>query len=634
MRLLLINPKVPDSFWNFKWAVTAILPGKRSVNPPLGLATLAALCPPDWDVEIIDENVEPIPVAPIADIVGIGGMGVQIPRQKELLAYFRSRGHYVVVGGAAASLLPETYETLADTVVAGEAEYIWPEFCRDLLAGQPKPLYRETGTVDLADSPVPRFDLLKLPLYSNVTLQSSRGCPFRCEFCDIIVMFGRRPRVKSPEQVGRELDALRRLGLRSVFFVDDNMIGNKTKAKELMRYLIDYQRRHDYRFAFGTEVSIDLAQQEELLDLFRDANFGWVFIGIESPDAANLKETGKSQNLREDILVSVRRIYSRGIDILAGFIIGFDNDTPATIEAQYRLISTAGIQTAMIGLLAALPRTPLYARMEREGRLRPVEEDSDNTRIKSNILPKTMTDDEMSELYRNIYRRLLTDAGIGQRIRNKMRHLTAPNYQGGYSLRQSAGIVARLLVRGILPGGIGRLYHFLRSLSLTRPALFPLAVSDWIVGLSMRSFAHEHLWAPLSESMADTRLLDQVQHAIGRYLRQGEMWINRKAASATPTLTIHLGDSMSKTFFRKAAPQLRRLMDQSRTRLTLAVDGMPTQYLSQFERLLSRLASHGDRIFVVLGDGLRERLSIDLSAFNLVMDPSTVPGLPPPTQAS
>jgi radical SAM superfamily enzyme YgiQ (UPF0313 family) len=620
LRLLLINPKVPDSFWSFKWAIHTILPGKRAVNPPLGLATLAALCPSDWQVEIVDENVEPVPLNPATDIVGIGGMGVQLRRQRELLAYYRGRGHYVVIGGAAASLCPETYDGLADTIVAGEAEYIWPEFCRDFAAGRPKALYRETGTVDLKDSPVPRFDLLKLPLYANATLQYSRGCPFTCEFCDIIVMFGRKPRMKSPDQIGRELDALERLGMRSVFFVDDNMIGNKKKAKDLLRFLAKYQEKHRRVFSFGTEVSLNIAQDEELLDLFRAANFNWVFIGIESPDPASLKETGKQQNLREDIMVSVRRIYSRGIDVLGGFIIGFDNDTPKTFEDQYRFITDAGIQTAMIGLLTAPPRTPLHARMQREGRLREIGDELDNTRLRTNIVPKNMSDDEMSGLYAGIYRRLLTDAGIRLRIRNKARHLGALGYRGGYTLGQSLGIVARLLLRGILPGGFGRLYHFLRSLSLRRPSLIPLEIADWITGLSMRAFARDHLWAAPSGSASDVRLLDSVQAAIARTLRQGEVWVTRKAA--TTNLTIQLGDALSRRFFKAAAPELRRLMEQSRTRLTLAVDGMPAQYMKQLERLLSRLAGHGDRIFVVLSESLRQRVTIDLSAFNLVLVPA------------
>jgi radical SAM superfamily enzyme YgiQ (UPF0313 family) len=624
MRLLLINPKVPESFWSFKWAVQAILPGKRAVNPPLGLATLAALCPADWQVEIVDENVDLVPLHPEADIIGIGGMGVQVPRQRELLAYYRALGHFVVVGGAASSLLPETYDGLADTIVAGEAEYIWPAFCADFEAGTPQPLYRETGTVDLADSPVPRFDLLKLGLYSNATIQYSRGCPFRCEFCDIIVMFGRTPRMKSPEQVGRELDELRRLGMRSVFFVDDNMIGNKKRAKELLRFLIQYQDQHDHAFSFGTEVSIDMAHDDELLDLFQAARFGWVFIGLESPDAASLKETGKSQNLREDLMVSVRRIYSRGIDVLGGFIIGFDNDTVRTFEMQYRFITDAGIQSAMIGLLAAMPRTPLYDRMQREGRLREVEDEADNTRLRTNIVPKNMTDQEMSQHYRDIYRRLLTDRGISERIRNKTRFLAPPSYRGGYSVGQSIGIVTRLLVRGILPGGVGRTFHFLRSLSFMRPTLFPLAISDWIIGLSMRAFARDHLWLDPVGSPADLHLLDQVQTAIGRYVHQGEMWVSRKASSAVPTLTITLGDALSQRFFTGAVPHLRRLLEHSRTRLALRVDDLPARHLRPFEDLLSRLSTYGDRIFVELGGSLRPRLTIDLSAFNLVL----VPALP------
>ena len=237
-----------------------------------------------------------------------------------------------------------------------------------------------------------------------------------------------------------------------------------------------------------------------------------------------------------------------------------------------------------------------------------------------------MSDEEMSGLYSDIYRRLLTDAGIRLRIRNKMRHLAAPRYHGGYTARQSMGIVTRLLFRGIFPGGFGRVYNFLRSLSLRRPSAIPLAISDWIVGLSMRAFARDHLWAAPSGSAVDIRLLDSVQAAVARYLRQGEMWVTRKAATAAPHLTIQLSDVLSRRFFKVAAPNLSRLMEQSSACLTLAVDGMPAQYLKQLEQLLSRLARHGDRVFVVLGESLRERVTIDLSAFNLVLAPSVASG--------
>lgn len=497
MRLLLINPKFSESFWSSEWAIRQILPRKSAVSPPLGLATLAALCPADWQVEIVDENVEPVPSETDADIVGVCGMGVQFPRQKELLKYYRDRGHYVIAGGSYTSLCPEHYETLADSIIAGEVEYVFPKFCRDFEAGEAKPLYHETDTVPLTDSPCPRFDLLKLDQYHLATLQFSRGCPFRCEFCDIIVMFGRKPRVKSFEQVGRELDELRRQGVRNVFFVDDNLIGNLPVAKGLLKYLREYQERHRYTFNFGTEASLNMAQHPDLLRLFRDAHFGWVFIGIESTDPASLKETLKTQNLNEDILTSVRRIYSHGIEVLAGFIIGFDHDSEDTFEQQYQFITDAGIQAAMIGLLTALPKTPLHERLRKEGRLSTLDDVHDNTRPTTNVIPKLMNLDVMVDGYIALYRRLLCDKEIATRIKNKLRHLGAPVYGIGYSPRDAFSIVRRLIWKGILPGGPSRVWHFLRSVPYLRPAALSTLISDWITALSMRDFAERRLISEL-----------------------------------------------------------------------------------------------------------------------------------------
>jgi len=620
MRLLLINPKFPESFWSFKWAINEILPGKRAVNPPLGLATLAALCPNDWQVQIVDENIESVPLAPDADIVGVCGMGVQFARQRELLAYYRSHGCYVVAGGSYASLCREDYTLLADTVVAGEAEYIWKEFCQDFERHAPKPLYQETGTVALTDSPVPRFDLLKLERYASATLQYSRGCPFRCEFCDIIVMFGRKPRVKSLAQVGRELDELRRLGMRSVFFVDDNLIGDRPHAKEMLRFLKEYQDAHHYDFCFGTEASLNLAQDEELLRLLRDAHFGWVFIGIESPDPANLREALKTQNLKEDALTSVRRIYSYGIDVMGGFIIGFDNDTLETFDHQYRFITAAGIQSAMIGLLTAMPHTPLYERLRREGRLRPLEEAGDNTRAMTNIVPKTMRDDAMAEAYRALYRRLLTSAEIGRRIRNKMRFLRAPQYRSGYSGWQQIGIVVRLLCKGILPGGIGQTVQFLRSLVVVSPSGIPAVICDWIVGLSMRDFAQHRLTAEAAVSAALDRRAASLRAAIGSYLAQGKVTVTLRETSV-PNLAIALNGSLDRRFFADAALHLRRLLKHTPASITLRIGSVQATQSEEIRHLLKRLTRYGDRIFVVADDNLRRLLAVNSSVFNLVLAP-------------
>ena len=619
-RLLLINPKFAESFWSFKWAVDEILPGKRAINPPLGLATLAALCPPHWQVEIVDENIEPVPLAPQADIIGVCGMQAQFTRQRQLLEFYRSRGYFVVAGGSYASLCPETFSGLADSVVAGEAEYIWPEFCRDFEHGRPRALYRETGTVALADSPTPRFDLLQLERYTTATVQFSRGCPFRCEFCDIIVMFGRKPRMKSNEQIGRELDLLRARGVGNVFFVDDNLIGNKAAAKDLLRFLRDYQQRHGYRFNFGTEASINMAQDKELLELFREANFIWVFIGIESADEATLRATRKTQNLHEDPLTALRRIYAHGIDVLAGFIIGFDNDTLATFDRQYRFIVASGIQVAMVGLLTALPRTPLYERVKQEGRLIEGAEHGDNTKPRTNIVPRHMAYDEMVAAYMTLYRRLTGNRAIAQRIRNKLRYLGEPIYHGEYPWRERVGIVAKLL-KGVLKGGPARLYHFMRSMPWFTPARLPLATVDWIAGLAMRDYVERYFVTTRADATATLgRLFGQLQRAIRTYLRQGAVTIKLDVIKDTvPRLNICLKGQLDRAFFVRTARRLGRLLARTPTRLVLDVERLHLQQLKHLQLLLKRLAPHADRVFIATNDALRERIARDLTRFNLLL---------------
>jgi radical SAM superfamily enzyme YgiQ (UPF0313 family) len=615
MRLLLINPKFPDSFWSFKWAVSEVLPNKRTTNPPLGLATLAALCPSDWEVEIIDENVEPVPLEPNADLIGICGMGVQFPRQSELLTYYRSRGHKVVAGGSYASLCPENYEGVADFVIAGEAEHIWKQFCTDYQMGIPQTLYKETGTVELVDSPTPRFDLLKLDRYSSVTLQFSRGCPYRCEFCDIIVMFGRKPRVKPLEQVGQELDALRKQGVVRVFFVDDNLIGNRPACKKLLQFLKEYQDKHNYRFSFGTEASLNMAADTELLKLFRDAGFGWVFIGIESPDPASLKETLKTQNMNQDILGSIAKIYSFGIEVLAGFIIGFDNDTIETFEAQYTFITASGIQAAMVGLLHALPKTPLYERLEKAGRLRPFEHDQDNSKLGTNVLPLQMDYDAMVDGYRTLYQRLTTDENIALRMRNKIRQMGLPVFTGGFTQREGLAILARLFFKGIVPGGISRIALFLGTFPLRRPELLALWVSDWITGLSMQGYVKQHFAAANADQGVIERRVAAVRRALAGYLEAGKVTLSFRQ----PDLALSMKALVDGRFFQRAAPGLERLLKHTRARLTLRIDAMPAQQQEHLSLMLSRLARYGDRVSIIVDEKVRSLIRIDSSVFNLVL---------------
>jgi radical SAM superfamily enzyme YgiQ (UPF0313 family) len=619
MRLLLINPRFPESFWSFKWAVDAVLPGKRAVNPPLGLATLAALCPPDWDVSIVDENITSLPLAPEVDIVGICGMGVQFQRQRKLLAYYRRRGHHVVAGGSFASLCPERYAGLADTVVAGEAEFIWPRFCRDVERGTPEALYQESGTVSLEDSPLPRFDLLDLPRYQAVSLQFSRGCPFRCEFCDIIVMFGRKPRTKTPAQVGRELDALRAQGVHSVFFVDDNLIGDKPAAKELLRYLVDYQREHGYRFHFGTEASLNLAQDPELLALFRAAHFGWVFIGIESPDEASLRETLKFQNTRQDLMTSIRAIYAHGLDIFAGFILGFDHDTPESFARQQRFITDSGIQAAMIGLLQATPKTPLYERLAADGRLIADADSSDNVKLWTNVIPKGMSYEQLLAGYRDLHHRLFDDRGIAARIRNKLRVLRRPVAGRRYGAREALTIAGRFLTRGLLAGRIPRLARFVRSVPWWRPRLVPRAVADWIVGLSMRDYIARHFEPPsLPARNAVREYAHTLERVFARYRRAGLLDVSlSEARNATDTLSLRLKGSLDRGFFAQATRHLEDALQHTRASVSLRVDALHETHLRHWRRLLRRLARHGDRVEIVLSEALGPRAQVDSSVFRL-----------------
>ncbi|MGB7291930.1 MAG: radical SAM protein [Thermodesulfobacteriota bacterium] len=625
MKLLLINPKFAESFWSFKWAVDNIMPKRiRTINPPLGLATVAALAPEHWEIEIVDENIETIPLKPDADIIGICGMAIQFSRQRELLTFYRKQGYYVVAGGSYASLCPEEYENLADSVISGEAEYIWKEFCKDFEKGSPKKLYHETGEVSLEDSPVPRFDLLKLDRYQAVSLQFSRGCPFRCEFCDIIVMFGRKPRTKAFEQVGRELDELRRFNVRNVFFVDDNFIGNKPVATKLAAYLRDYQKEHKYDFSFGTEVSLNIAQDDELLTLFREANFGWVFTGIESPDEDSLKETLKFQNTRADILTSVRKIYSYGIEVLAGFIIGFDNDTIKTFDLQYNFITKSGIQSSMVGLLMAIPKTPLFDRLKKDGRLVLEHDDKyiDHTKLATNVIPKNMSYDELVNGYHDLFYRLLDDRCIADKIKNKTRYLQDPLYRNQYPLGNQLSSLVKIMIRGILAGGPSRIYHFIRSFPFTKPSQIPVVIQDWVVGISMRSYIDRHFVKEYEKAHSLTdNYKGALENAFEGYLTHGALEVSlKKVRHAASNLSISIKGLKDGDFFVSAAPHLEKFLKNTSSSITLNIEEFHETQRQHLHSLLNRLSRYGDRIYIAVHERFRHMVDIDSSVFNLVLE--------------
>jgi radical SAM superfamily enzyme YgiQ (UPF0313 family) len=370
VKALLVWPKFPPSFWGIE-GMFEMIPEKSSM-PPLGLITVAALCPPTWQLKLIDHAFEDINDEHLlwADLVMVSAMYAQRADARAILARARALGRRTFIGGPWASSEPEAVLADADHVLAGEAEEVFAGIAAAVERGTAQRLYRVSDKPDVSTSPIPRYDLLKLEAYVSMPVQFSRGCPFQCEFCDIITIYGRRPRTKTPAQVIAELELLRRLGWHSeVFLVDDNFIGNSKLALQLAKDLAAWQERNGRPFVFFTEASIDLADRPELMAAMVSANFAYVFVGIESPSPDALKETHKFQNLRKDSLFQVQVIHQAGLWVLGGFIVGFDSDDETIFGRQLDFISRAGIAWAMAGFLMAPPTTPLYDRMKREGRL-------------------------------------------------------------------------------------------------------------------------------------------------------------------------------------------------------------------------------------------------------------------------
>ncbi len=369
-KVLMVWPKFPPSFWGFE-GVLEMLP-EKAVSPPLGLITIAAMCPPSWQIRLLDRAFQELRDEDLlwADLVMVSAMHAQTADTVSVLARARKLGRRTFIGGPWASSEPELLAQHSDHVLAGEAEEVFAQIATELEDGTAQRLYRVLEKPDMTLSPVPRFDLLQLKKYTSMPIQFSRGCPFQCEFCDIITIYGRRPRAKTPQQVITELDTLHALGWRGeVFIVDDNFIGNQQQALALSKELAVWQDRTGRVICFNTEASINLADKPELLSAMVAANFMYVFIGIETPSAEALKGSMKFQNLRGNIADQVRVIRESGLWVLAGFIVGFDSDDETIFERQMEFISQTAIPWAMAGVLQAPPTTALFERLKREGRL-------------------------------------------------------------------------------------------------------------------------------------------------------------------------------------------------------------------------------------------------------------------------
>ena len=463
MKVYLVNPRFEPTIWSFEGLQA--LTGTRFSTTPLGLATVAALTPAPWEVEIADENVEDIDFDNPADLIAISAFNVQYHRALEIIAEFRKRGKKVAIGGPYNSLFPEAFEGKCDYRIVGEAEEIWPEFLRDFEQGKARELYTaRKEKIDVRTSPVPRYDLIRGERYNMFSLQTSRGCPYNCEFCDIIIMDGRVPRTKTVEQVIAEVDHCVKQGAHYIVFGDANFIGNLSFARELLKALAAYSEKNGYPIEFSCELTINVAHHPDILELLQAANFYSLFIGIESPRKESLIESGKVQNTRENILEDIQRIHSYHISVVAGMIIGFDSDDKRIFKEQYDFLQELGIPFTTCGTLMALPNTPLIKRLEKEGRLLSLEwtETKGHGSSDCNFIPKNMTPEELHQGYNWLSRCLYRFDSYADRLvtaLSRFRNLNKEHKRASLDLK-FCGILLKLFGYYLLTLDLERMKFF------------------------------------------------------------------------------------------------------------------------------------------------------------------------------
>lgn len=495
MKILLVYPEMPDTFWSFKHALKFIR--KKASSPPLGLLTIAAMLPEDWNKKLVDINVRPLLEKDLlwADYVFIGAMTIQKKSAQEIIDRCKSAGVKVVAGGPLFTMEYEHFPDV-DHFILNEAEITLPEFLKDLEKGQPKHQYQTNLFADITKTPSPLWNLIKLDDYATMSIQYSRGCPFNCDFCNVTALLGHKMRLKTAGQIVMELDALYQAGWRrGVFFVDDNLIGNKKILKEdLLPALINW-RDGKSGFTFNTEASINLADDQELLDMMVAAGFNKVFIGIETPVETNLEECNKNQNLNRDLVSDIKRIQHAGMQVQGGFIVGFDHDNQSTFKSMVNFIQTSGIVTAMVGILQAPMGTRLYARLQKAGRI--LESFSgDNVDGSTNILPE-MNLDLLRKSYQDLISHIYSPKIYFDRVHTFLSEYELPKVKVHVDIKMIwENVVA--FARSIFQlGVIGQerwLYWKLFFWTIFRkPRLFPLAIEFSIYGYHFRKIIEKTL---------------------------------------------------------------------------------------------------------------------------------------------
>jgi radical SAM superfamily enzyme YgiQ (UPF0313 family) len=487
IRVLLVSPQTPDTFWSFKHAIRFV--SRRASMPPLGLLTVAAMLPPEWELKLVDLNVEKLKDEDLrrADYVLLGAMIVHKDSVREIVARCAAFGKTVIAGGPLFTTGHEAFPEIQHFVL-GEAEEIMPQVVADMQAGRLQSIYQASHRPDITRTPAPRWDLIKFRHYVTMSVQFSRGCPFDCEFCDIIVMNGRVPRTKTPEQLIAELDALRQRGWKNmVFIVDDNFIGNKARTKTLLHALIEWRKRTRTPIGFLTEASMNLADDPELCALMVEAGFKKVFVGIETPSVEALGECHKIQNQNRDLVASVKTLQRAGLEVMGGFIVGFDSDKSDIFKRQFEFIQRSGVATAMVGLLTALPQTRLWQRLKTEGRLE-AESSGNNSDATLNFKPK-LNREFLQSGYRDLVKKLYEPKNYNQRIRTFLKSHRPSGPRRRLSRADFIAFLKSFWVLGVWHRGRMGYWRLFWGTLLRRPRQFPQAIELAILGYHFRRVA-------------------------------------------------------------------------------------------------------------------------------------------------
>jgi radical SAM superfamily enzyme YgiQ (UPF0313 family) len=488
MKILLVYPRTPDTFWSFKHVLKFV--SRKAAFPPLGLLTVAAMLPAAWDLKLVDLNVAELRDDDLrwADYVFLSGMIVHRQSCHQIAARCRAHGRTVVAGGPLFTTGYRDFPEI-DHFVLGEAEDLMGDLVRDLERGSLQPSYRADEWPDVARTPVPRWDLIRLADYVCMPVQFSRGCPFNCEFCDIVIMNGRVPRTKAPAQVVRELDALRAAGWKDmVFIVDDNFIGNRRRTRELLGELVEWRRRVGSIMCFLTEASVNLADDPQMCRQMVEAGFKRVFLGIETPVTDGLQECGKTQNSKRDLAHAVQTLQRAGLEVMGGFIVGFDSDPPDIFARQFEFIQRTGVVTAMVGLLTALPQTMLHRRLAREGRLLS-ETRGNNTDAALNFITRLNPDFIVSG-YKELMRKLYAPQPYYRRIRAFLRNFEPQGPVAHLSRADIKAMFKSLWILGVWNHGRRSYWGLLCWTLLSRPRKFQAAMQLSILGHHFRKVAN------------------------------------------------------------------------------------------------------------------------------------------------